>query len=118
MPSAIVECVPNFSEGRNKGIIDALALAISANAGVRLLDIDQGPDANRTVYSFIGSPDAVARAALDAARAAYVLIDMSKHSGVHPRIGALDVCPFVPVSGTDLGSCVELSKRVGEGLAS
>lgn len=118
MPSAIVECVPNFSEGRNKGIIDALALAISANAGVRLLDIDQGPDANRTVYSFIGSPDAVARAALDAARAAYVLIDMSKHSGVHPRIGALDVCPFVPVSGTDLGSCVELSRRVGEGLAS
>jgi glutamate formiminotransferase / formiminotetrahydrofolate cyclodeaminase len=118
MASPIVECVPNFSEGRDKGIIDAIARSISGIAGVSLLDVDPGADTNRTVYTFIGHPDAVASAALAAAQVAFDLIDMTKHSGAHPRMGALDVCPFVPVSGIEMADCVALSKRVGEALAS
>jgi glutamate formiminotransferase / formiminotetrahydrofolate cyclodeaminase len=113
----IVECVPNFSEGRDPGIIDAIARSISSTPGAFLLGVDPGADANRTVYTFAGGPEAVLAAALAAARAARELIDMSRHSGEHPRMGALDVCPFVPVSGVSMEDCVALSKSFGEELA-
>src|ERR1700741_1118758 len=83
--SPIVECVPNFSEGRDRSVIDAIAGAISGPSGVRLLDVDPGADTNRTVYPFVGAPDAVAEAAFRAAVAAGSLIDMSRHQGAHPR---------------------------------
>jgi glutamate formiminotransferase len=118
MPTPLVECVPNFSEGRDKSVIDAIAAAISSVAGACLLDVDPGADTNRTVYTFVGAPEAVAQAAVEAAKKAYELIDMTRHSGAHPRMGALDVCPFVPVSGIDMEGCVELSKKVAARLAS
>jgi glutamate formiminotransferase/formiminotetrahydrofolate cyclodeaminase len=109
----LVECVPNFSEGRNRGVIDAIASAITSVGGVTLLDVDPGAATNRTVYTFVGAPDAVADAAVGAARTAAALIDMSKHHGEHPRIGALDVCPIVPVSGVTMDECVRLAREVG-----
>jgi glutamate formiminotransferase/formiminotetrahydrofolate cyclodeaminase len=118
MPATrIVECVPNFSEGRDRSVIDAISRSISSVAGVALLDVDPGADTNRTVYTFVGAPEAVAQAALKAAITAFQLIDMSKHSGAHPRMGALDVCPFVPVSGVDMEECVALARRVGADIA-
>jgi glutamate formiminotransferase/formiminotetrahydrofolate cyclodeaminase len=115
--SALVECVPNFSEGRDKSVIDAIAAAISGTDGVRLLDVDPGADTNRTVYTFVGPPGAVSEAAFRAATAASTLIDMSKHRGAHPRMGALDVCPIVPVSGVTMDECVEVSRALGRRLA-
>ena len=115
--NAVVECVPNFSEGRDRKKIDAIAEAIRAVAGVKLLDIDPGADTNRTVYTFVGSPQPVVEAALAGARAARGLIDMRGHAGAHPRIGALDVCPFVPVSGISMAECAELARRFGRSLA-
>jgi len=109
----LVECVPNFSEGRNRAVIDAIAGAITSIAGVTLLDVDPGAATNRTVYTFVGAPEAVAEAAVGAARTAATLIDMSKHRGEHPRIGALDVCPIVPVSGVTMDECVRLARDVG-----
>jgi glutamate formiminotransferase / formiminotetrahydrofolate cyclodeaminase len=117
MASPMVECVPNFSEGRDKSVIDAIARAISGVAGVSLLDVDPGPDTNRTVYTFVGAPEAVASAAIVAAKTAYQLIDMTRHSGAHPRMGALDVCPFVPVSDIDMAACVELARGTAESIA-
>jgi glutamate formiminotransferase/formiminotetrahydrofolate cyclodeaminase len=117
MASPIVECVPNFSEGRDTGVIEAIARSISGVTGVSLLNVDPSDDANRTVYTFIGTPDALAQAALASAKTAYGLIDMAKHSGIHPRIGALDVCPLVPVSGIDMAACVALSRQIGEAIA-
>ena len=113
----IVECVPNFSEGRDKSIIDAISKAISSVQGVSLLDVDPGADTNRTVYTFVGDPDAVVEAAVRSAATARGLIDMSRHSGAHPRMGALDVCPFVPVSGVTMDECVALAKRAAERMA-
>lgn len=119
--SQLVECVPNFSEGRDKSVIDAIARAISGVSGVRLLDVDPGADTNRTVYTFVGALDAVSEAAFRAASAGAELIDMSRHHGAHPRMGALDVCPFVPVTGATMDECVEaaraLGRRLGEALA-
>jgi glutamate formiminotransferase / formiminotetrahydrofolate cyclodeaminase len=109
----IVECVPNFSEGRDQRIIDAIADAIRATAGCTLLDVDPGKSTNRTVYTFVGSPEAVVEGALNAARAAKGLIDMTKHSGEHPRMGAMDVCPFVPVAHVTMEECVECAKAFG-----
>ena len=106
----IVECVPNFSEGRDKAVIDAIAASISSVAGVKLLDVDPGADTNRTVYTFVGSPEATIEAAVRSAAAARQLIDMSRHHGAHPRMGALDVCPFVPVTGVSIDECVEIAK--------
>jgi len=106
----LVECVPNFSEGRDKAVIDAIAASISSVAGVKLLDVDPGADTNRTVYTFVGSPEAVIEAAVRSAAAARQLIDMSRHHGAHPRMGALDVCPFVPVTGVSIDECVEIAK--------
>ena len=115
--SPLVECVPNFSEGRDRPVIDAIARAISGVSGVRLLDVDAGADTNRTVYTFVGAPDAVAEAAFRGAAAASQLIDMSKHQGAHPRMGALDVCPIVPVSGVTMDQCVELARALGRRMA-
>lgn len=113
----IIECVPNFSEGRDRSIIDAIARSISGVSGVSLLDIDPGADTNRTVYTFVGEPELVAEAAFRAAKTAYELIDMTRHSGAHPRMGALDVCPFVPVAGATMADCIEVSKKFGSRLA-
>ncbi|MCK5879506.1 MAG: glutamate formimidoyltransferase [Holophagae bacterium] len=116
----IVECVPNFSEGRDQGILDQISEAVRSVDNVQLLDVDPGADTNRTVFTFVGEPDAVMEAAFRAIKKASELIDMSKHSGAHPRMGATDVCPFIPVSNITMEQCVEvaktLGKRVGEEL--
>jgi len=113
----LVECVPNFSEGRDKAVIDAIARAISGVSGVRLLDVDPGADTNRTVYTFVGGPEAVSEAAFRAAAAASLLIDMSKHHGAHPRMGALDVCPIVPIAGVTMDECAEVARALGRRMA-
>lgn len=113
----IVECVPNFSEGRNPEIIEKIANAIRQTPGCKLLDVDPGKSTNRTVYTFVGEPNAVLEGALNAAKVARQLIDMQKHSGEHPRMGALDVCPFIPISNVTMDECVELSKKFAERLA-
>ncbi|HOV91660.1 MAG TPA: glutamate formimidoyltransferase [Candidatus Kapabacteria bacterium] len=109
----IVECVPNFSEGRNSEIIEAIANAIRNTPGCTLLDVDPGKSTNRTVYTFVGSPEAVLEGALASARVAYKLIDMRHHKGEHPRMGAMDVCPFIPVSDVTMDECVALSEEFG-----
>ncbi|MEI6667025.1 MAG: glutamate formimidoyltransferase [Acidobacteriota bacterium] len=109
----LVECVPNFSEGRDRAVIDAIAQAISGVSGVKLLDVDPGADTNRTVYTFVGPPDLAGEAAFRAARRAADLIDMTTHRGAHPRMGALDVCPFVPVADITMAECAELARTVG-----
>jgi glutamate formiminotransferase/formiminotetrahydrofolate cyclodeaminase len=113
----LVECVPNFSEGRDKAVIDTIARAISGTSGVRLLDVDPGADTNRTVYTFVGGPEAVSEAAFRAAAAASLLIDMSKHHGAHPRMGALDVCPIVPIAGVTMDECAEVARALGRRMA-
>ncbi|MFW6276642.1 MAG: glutamate formimidoyltransferase, partial [Bacteroidota bacterium] len=110
----IVECVPNFSEGRNKEVIDAIAKAISDTPGCNLLDVDPGASTNRTVYTFVGNPDSVVEGAFNAAKVAKELIDMTGHSGEHPRMGAMDVCPFVPVANVTMDECVECAKKFGK----
>ena len=107
----IVECVPNFSEGRNPEIIDAIADAIRNTAGVTLLDVDPGKSTNRTVYTFVGDPISIVEGALNSAKVAYKLIDMRTQKGEHPRMGAMDVCPFVPVANVTMEECVECSKE-------
>jgi len=109
----IVECVPNISEGRDAKIIDACADAVRNVAGVTLLDVDPGKSTNRTVFTFVGDPESVVEAAFQFTKKACELIDMSKHSGEHPRMGAVDVVPFVPVANVTTEECVECSKRYG-----
>ncbi len=109
----LIECVPNFSEGRNKETIDAIAGAITGVSGASLLDVDPGADTNRTVVTFVGPPDAVVEAAFRAIRIAAERIDMAVQRGAHPRIGATDVCPFVPLAGATMADCVELAQRLG-----
>ncbi len=109
----IVECVPNFSEGRDKEVIDAIAKAIRETPGVTLLDVDPGASTNRTVYTFVGDPDSVIDGAIAAGKVAREKIDMRKHSGEHPRMGAMDVCPFIPVANVTMEECVEISKKFG-----
>ncbi len=113
----IVECVPNFSEGKNTETIQAIADAISAVEGCRLLDVDPGESTNRTVYTFVGDPESVVEGALAAARIARKLIDMRQHSGEHPRFGAMDVCPFIPVVGVTMAECVEIAKTFAKKAA-
>jgi glutamate formiminotransferase/formiminotetrahydrofolate cyclodeaminase len=110
----IVECVPNFSEGRDQNVIDQISQTIKLVHGVELLSVEMGADVNRTVVTFIGSPSGVVEAAFQAIKTAAALIDMSKHSGAHPRMGATDVCPFVPVEGVTMEDCVQISKQVGK----
>ncbi|XP_066115244.1 formimidoyltransferase-cyclodeaminase isoform X1 [Saccopteryx bilineata] len=115
--SRLVECVPNFSEGNNQEVIDAISQAVVQTPGCVLLDVNAGPSTNRTVYTFVGRPEDVVEGALNAARAAFRLIDMSKHKGEHPRMGALDVCPFIPVRGVDMDNCVLCAQAFGQRLA-
>ena len=110
----LVECVPNFSEGRNRRTIDEIVGSISAVEGVRVLDVEVGEATNRTVVTFIGPPERVEEAAVAMILRAAELIDMSSHRGAHPRLGATDVCPFVPVFDITMTECVALSRRVGE----
>lgn len=109
----IVECVPNFSEGRDPAIIDAIADTIRAVEGVSLLDVDPGEATNRTVMTMVGAPEPVLEAAFAAIKLASQLIDMRSHTGAHPRMGATDVCPFVPVSGITMAECAALARRLG-----
>lgn len=110
----LVECVPNFSEGVDKNILNAIANEIKSVKNVTLLDVDPGADTNRTVFTMVGVPDAVVDAAFLAIKKAGELIDMSKHHGAHPRMGATDVCPFIPVSEMTMDECVALSKKLGK----
>ena len=112
----IIECVPNFSEGRDTAVIDQIAAAIKVIEGVALLDVDPGKATHRTVVTFAGEPEAVLDAAVAAARVGVELIDMRKHEGEHPRFGALDVCPLVPVSGISMEETVELARKLGRRL--
>jgi glutamate formiminotransferase/formiminotetrahydrofolate cyclodeaminase len=114
----LIACVPNFSEGRDPGVIDAIGAAISSVDGVRLLDVDPGDATNRTVMTFVGAPEDVVEAAVRAGVVASELIDMRAHTGEHPRFGAMDVCPLVPVAGVTMDETVEyshvLAQRLGE----
>ncbi|NOZ48057.1 MAG: glutamate formimidoyltransferase [Chlorobi bacterium] len=116
----LIECVPNFSEGVNMSVINQITDQIEHVEGVKLLDVDPGKATNRTVVTFVGTPDEVVEAAFRAIKKAAEIIDMSKHKGEHPRMGATDVCPFVPVSNISMEETVEyarkLAKRVGEEL--
>lgn len=109
----LVECVPNFSEGRDKAKIKAITDAIEAVAGVRLMDVDPGADTNRTVVTFVGEPEAALEAAFQGIAKAAQVIDMNAHHGSHPRMGATDVCPFIPVEGMSMEDCAELARRLG-----
>jgi len=110
----LVECVPNISEGRDRGVIDAVTAVIGEVEGVRLLNVDPGADTNRTVITFIGPPAGVAEAAFRVVKRAGELIDMRRHKGAHPRHGSTDVCPFVPVRGVTMEECAEIARRVGK----
>lgn len=110
----IIECVPNFSEGRNHEIIKAITDEIEQGGEVRLLDVDPGEATNRTVVTFVGEPRQVMDAAIRGMRKAAELIDMSKHHGAHPRMGATDVCPLIPVSGITLEECAELARQLAK----
>ena len=113
----IIECVPNFSEGRNMDIIKQITNEIEKHKGVILLDVDPGEATNRTVVTFVGSPEAVCDAAYDAVKRAGELIDMRQHHGAHPRMGATDVLPLIPVSGITLEECAELARQLAKRLA-
>lgn len=115
--TGLVECVPNVSEGRRHDVIDRLAASVKAVPGVRLLDRTSDADHNRSVFTFAGAPDAVAAAALSLVRTAYAEIDMRTHAGAHPRMGAVDVVPFVPLSGTTMDECIALARTVGTRIA-
>src|ERR1700733_9403000 len=110
----IIECVPNFSEGRNPQIIQAITNEIESVEAVRLLNVDPGKATNRTVVTFVGPPEAVVQAAFLAIRKAGELIDMRQHSGEHPRMGATDVCPPIPVSGITIEETTAWAQRLGE----
>lgn len=113
----IVECVPNFSEGKDKAVIQAIAAAIQTVPHVKLLNVDPGIDFNRTVYTFVGEPEAILEAAFQAAKIGISLIDMTKHKGEHARMGALDVMPFIPITGVTQQDCIQLSKQFGKRMA-
>src|SRR5262245_3384759 len=109
----IVECVPNFSEGRRREVVDALVQSFSGVAGVTFLDAEMDADHNRSVVTFAGDPEAVVEAAVRAVACAAQRIDLTKHQGQHPRMGAADVVPFVPVEGVTLEDCAELARIAG-----
>ncbi len=114
MGQKIVECVPNFSEGRDLTKIKEITDVIEAVSGVTLLDVDPGADTNRTVVTLIGSPEMVAEAAFQAIKKASEVLDMRNHTGAHPRMGATDVCPFIPVEGVTMEECAEIAAKVGQ----
>ena len=110
----LIECVPNFSEGRNKSVVTAITAEISRDRSIRLLDQEMNADHNRSVVTFVGEPEAVLEAAIRGVKKAAELIDLRQHRGEHPRMGATDVLPFVPVGSSKLDRCVELARRAGE----
>lgn len=110
----LIECVPNVSEGQDQAVIAALAGAVDGCKGVALLHVDSDPDHHRSVISFAGKPEAVAKGAFALAQAALERIDLRQHQGVHPRMGALDVLPFVPLHGATMAQCVDLAQAVGQ----
>ncbi|MCB0789671.1 MAG: glutamate formimidoyltransferase, partial [Flavobacteriales bacterium] len=114
MQRRLIECVPNISEGRDRAKIDAIANVVTTVEGVRLLDVDPGKATNRTVITFVGEPEPVLEAAYRLIAKAQELIDMRGHSGEHPRFGATDVCPLVPVSGVSMEECAEYARQLGE----
>lgn len=114
MQKKLIECVPNFSEGRNPAVIKAITDAIEAVEGVKLLDVDPGKATNRTVVTFVGEPEAVIEGAYQGIKKAAELIDMSKHSGEHPRMGATDVCPLIPIAGVTMEETVEYAKKISQ----
>lgn len=120
MQQRLVECVPNISEGRRNEVIEAVSAVVNQVEGVKLLDVDPGKSTNRTVITFVGPPETIGEAAFQLIKKAAELIDMRQHRGEHPRMGATDVCPFVPVSGVSMEECVDiaraLAKRVGDEL--
>lgn len=121
MIQRLIECVPNFSEGRNMQVIKQITNAVEAVEGVKLLDVDPGAATNRTVVTFVGSPESVVEAAFLAVKKAAEVIDMRHHFGEHPRMGATDVCPLIPISGVTMDECIQyardLAKRIGEELS-
>jgi len=114
---ALVECVPNFSEGRRKEVVDEILKAITRGGKVKLLDSRMDADHNRVVVTFVGEPEECLKAAFAGCKKATELIDMNQHKGEHPRIGATDVIPFVPISGITLEECAELAKKLGKKIA-
>ena len=113
----IIECVPNFSEGRDKEKIQAIVNAIESVEGITMLDVDPGEATNRTVVTFVGAPEAVVEAAFRGVKKAAEVIDMSQHHGAHPRIGATDVLPLVPVAGVTLEECAKMARQLGRRIA-
>jgi glutamate formiminotransferase/formiminotetrahydrofolate cyclodeaminase len=113
MPAPLVECVPNFSEGRRPEIVEAIKEAIASVKGVFVLDYSSDPDHNRSVITFVGSPKAVEEGAFRGIAKAAELIDLNQHTGEHPRLGAADVVPFIPISGVKMKDCVEIANRLG-----
>lgn len=117
MKTRIIECVPNFSEGRDKNVIKSITDAIESVKGINLLDVDPGEATNRTVVTFVGEPEAVVEAAFRGVKRAAELIDMRSHHGAHPRMGATDVCPLIPISGITLEECAELARKLAKRIA-
>jgi len=117
MQGTLVECVPNFSEGRDKHLIEKITRPISEANGVSLLDVDMGYDFNRTVVTMVGEPEEVLNAVIECTRIATELIDMRKHSGEHARMGAVDVVPFIPIRGITMDECVSLSERYANAVS-
>lgn len=114
----IVECVPNFSEGRRPEVVDQIVATMAEVAGVRVLNVQSDPDHNRSVVTLIGPPESMVEAAFRGIARAAALIDMNRHQGAHPRIGATDVVPFVPLRGVTMSDCVALARRLGERVGS
>ena len=112
MQTRLIECVPNFSEGRDRAVIDAITAAITSVENIKLLDVDPGEATNRTVVTFVGEPEAVTEAAFQGIKKAAELIDMRNHHGAHPRMGATDVCPLIPISGVTLEEAAEMSRQL------
>src|SRR3982751_4754499 len=110
----LIECVPNFSEGRDHDVIRQITDAIASTEGVSLLDVDPGATTNRTVVTLVGTPEAAVEAAFRGIQKAAELIDMRKQTGAHPRMGATDVCPFIPVSNVSWDEAIESAKQLGK----
>ena len=117
MPSRLVECIPNFSEGRRPEIVNLIAEAISAVKPACILDMHIDPDHNRSVITFVAPPETIVAAAVNAVRRASELIDMRTHQGEHPRLGATDVLPFVPLDGVSMEDCVRIAHEAGSSIA-
>ena len=114
----LVECVPNFSEGRDKAKVEAIVAAARSAPGVRVLDVETDPDHNRCVLSFVAPLESAVEAAFLGAKRAVELIDLNLHKGEHPRMGAVDVIPFIPVAGTTITDCIGLAAELGERIGS